>query len=121
MPRVRSIRPRFGRADSVGRVSAADGRAAAMDRDRYLHYLRGRRARLHAVPARGGARAAYGGATGEARGGVAALPPAGDPDRPGLLDGWALSALASHYREHAAIPLEDAGEPQTPAARGGGG
>ena len=156
-----------------------------MDRDRYLHYLRDRRARFHAVldelglslardadlrrEVGGGwtlgehlvhlaawqrryarvvsgapklpypsnwqkfndavyaewrgvspkaARAEYEDANREAVEAVAALPPAGDPDRPGLLDGWDLSALASHYREHAAILLEYAGKPKPPPWRG---
>jgi len=49
---------------------------------------------------------------------VAALPPEGDPARPGLLDGWDLSAVLSHYREHATILLEHAGKPKPPAWRG---
>lgn len=49
---------------------------------------------------------------------VSALPPEGDPDRPNLLDGWDLSAAASHYREHAKILLGHAGLPNPPAWRG---
>lgn len=49
---------------------------------------------------------------------VSALPAAGDPDRPGLFDGWDLSAAASHYREHATILLEHAGRPKPPPWRG---
>jgi len=49
---------------------------------------------------------------------VSGLPPGGDPKRPGLIDGWDLSAAASHYREHATILLEHAGRSQPPAWRG---
>jgi len=49
---------------------------------------------------------------------VEALPPEGDPERPGLLDGWDMSAAASHYREHATILLQAAGLPKPPAWRG---
>ncbi len=49
---------------------------------------------------------------------VRALPPGGDPERPGLLDGWDLGAVLSHYREHATIFLLDAGKPKPPPWRG---
>ena len=49
---------------------------------------------------------------------IEALPPDGDPERPGLLDGWDMSAAAGHYREHATILLETAGRPKPPAWRG---
>ena len=49
---------------------------------------------------------------------VAALSPEGDPARPGLLDGWDLSAVLSHYREHAKILLLNAGKPKPPVWRG---
>jgi uncharacterized damage-inducible protein DinB len=49
---------------------------------------------------------------------IDAFPPEGDPERPGLLDGWDMSNTASHYREHATILLEAAGRPKPPAWRG---
>lgn len=49
---------------------------------------------------------------------VSALGPEGDPERPGLLTGWDLSALAGHYREHATILLSHAGKPKPPPWRG---
>lgn len=49
---------------------------------------------------------------------LTALPPGGDPARPGLFDGWDLSAVLSHYREHATILLLHAGRPKPPAWRG---
>ena len=64
------------------------------------------------------ARREYEDAHGEIVGAIEALPPEGDPDRPGLLDGWDMSAAASHYREHATILLEAAGRPKPPAWRG---
>ncbi len=49
---------------------------------------------------------------------VASLPPEGDPSRPKLLEGWDMSAVMSHYREHATILLEHAGLPKPPVWRG---
>jgi hypothetical protein len=46
------------------------------------------------------------------------VPASGDPERPGLFDGWDLSAVLSHYREHATILLLHAGRPKPPAWRG---
>ena len=64
------------------------------------------------------AREEYEGARREMVDAVSALPPDGDPERPGLFSGWDLSAAASHYREHATILLEAAGRPKPPAWRG---
>ena len=64
------------------------------------------------------ARAEYEDAHREMLSAVGSLPPQGDPDRPGLLDGWDMSAAASHYREHATIMLETAGRPKPPVWRG---
>ena len=64
------------------------------------------------------ARAEYAGAHREIVSAIEALPPDGDPARPGLLDGWDMSAAASHYREHATILLQAAGRPKPPAWRG---
>jgi hypothetical protein len=64
------------------------------------------------------ARAEYADANREMVAAVSALRPGGDPKRPGLLDGWDLSAAASHYREHATILLQHAGRPKPPAWRG---
>ncbi len=47
-----------------------------------------------------------------------ALPPGGDPARPGLFSGWDLGAVLSHYREHATILLLHAGRPKPPVWRG---
>lgn len=49
---------------------------------------------------------------------VEALPPGGDPERPGLLQGWELGAVLSHYRDHATDLLVHAGRPKPPAWRG---
>lgn len=49
---------------------------------------------------------------------IRALPPAGDPARPGLFEGWDLGAVLSHYREHATILLLHAGRPKPPVWRG---
>jgi hypothetical protein len=49
---------------------------------------------------------------------IRAVPASGDPTRPGLFDGWDLSAVLSHYREHATILLLHAGRPKPPAWRG---
>jgi len=46
------------------------------------------------------------------------IPASGDPERPGLFDGWDLGAVLSHYREHATILLLHAGRPKPPAWRG---
>jgi hypothetical protein len=46
------------------------------------------------------------------------VPVSGDPERPGLFDGWDLGAVLSHYREHATILLLHAGKPKPPAWRG---
>jgi hypothetical protein len=46
------------------------------------------------------------------------IPATGDPERPGLFDGWDLGAVISHYREHATILLLHAGKPKPPAWRG---
>lgn len=64
------------------------------------------------------ARAEYASAHEEIVAAVAALPPDGDPERPGLLDGWDLGMAPRHYREHATILLEHAGRPKPPAWRG---
>jgi hypothetical protein len=64
------------------------------------------------------ARAEYDAAYREMVAAVSALPPEGDPARPKLLEGWDLSAAASHYREHATILLAYAGFPKPAAWRG---
>ena len=64
------------------------------------------------------ARKEYRAAHRQLRRALRALPPGGDPKRPGLLEGWDLSAVLSHYREHATILLLHAGRPRPPAWRG---
>ena len=64
------------------------------------------------------ARVEYEAAHGEIVAAITALPPGGDPARPKLLAGWDLGMAPRHYREHAAILLEHAGQPPPPVWRG---
>jgi len=64
------------------------------------------------------ARAEYESAHRELLRAIRAVSASGDPTRPGLFDGWDLSAVLSHYREHATILLLHAGRPKPPAWRG---